>query len=132
MATGQDVIPQQLLDTLVSLQRDDYKKNDSLRHQNIAESFPAIVYTFSASGWIYIKAIYMSFCVHKDVSVLSHSAFISNCLASSQNENGEVHTSNRQSFGTKAGGKGSLSSVSKFCKGHRDTEQSIDEFILLH
>lgn len=66
---SQDVIPQELIDTLILIQRKDYKEKDSLRHLSLAESFPAIVYTFGPKYWIYIKAIYMSFCVHENVSL---------------------------------------------------------------
>lgn len=73
--TAQNVVPQELLDTVVELQINDYKKAQSKNHEILAESFPAIAYTFGPKNWIYIKAIYMSFCVHENVC-LSGGGFV--------------------------------------------------------
>jgi len=66
---AQNVIPQELLDTLVQMQKIDYKHGDYQRHITLAETFPATVYTFGPKNWLYIKAIYMSFCVHENPAV---------------------------------------------------------------
>jgi len=65
---AQNVIPQELLDTLVQMQKIDYKHGDS-RCMVLAETFPATVYTFGPKNWLYIKAIYMSFCIHENPAV---------------------------------------------------------------
>jgi len=62
----QDAIPQELLDSLVQIQRIDYDYENSQRHFALADTFPGIALTFGSKNWLYIKAIYMSFCVHEN------------------------------------------------------------------
>ncbi|KAI6231024.1 Serine/threonine-protein phosphatase 4 regulatory subunit 1 [Aphelenchoides besseyi] len=65
----QDVIPQQLLESLATFQTDDLDRLTDSHNSILARAFPAIAFTFGAERWLYIKAIYMSLANSPHVSV---------------------------------------------------------------
>lgn len=130
-ATQQDIVPQELLDTLGNLQRTDYKLNDSQRHATLSESFPAIVYTFGPDNWLYIKAIYMSFCVHDCVSP-ALLVFIF-CLVACSNENGAIFASSCSSAWTSAYREGFVPDFPTVCSRHnRNSTGVAEKFVRIH
>ncbi|KAI6208844.1 Serine/threonine-protein phosphatase 4 regulatory subunit 1-like protein [Aphelenchoides besseyi] len=65
----QDVIPQQLLESLATFQTDDLDRLSDSHNSILARAFPAIAFTFGSERWLYIKAIYMSLANSPHVSV---------------------------------------------------------------
>lgn len=64
----QDIVPQNLLDSLFQLQVQDEVENTDEHQVILAKYFPAVIYTLGSERWLFVKGMYLSLANHQSVS----------------------------------------------------------------